>query len=436
MKQRTMKLFSIKRAPTAALSLIAALVSGYCLASDDFPPYTSENEVEVLHWWTSGGEARSAEILKNAVEKRGYDWKDFSVAGGGGESAMMVLKARAVSGNPPTSAQIKGYDIQEWSQLNFLSNVDDVAKKENWDSLLPKFVADIMKYKGQYVAAPANIHRVNLLWANKGIFNELNLAVPKTLDEFFEAAEVIKQAGYIPLAHGSQPWQDATLFEAVAIAVLGSEDYYKAFVKHYMDVLQGDKMVKVFEAFKKMRSYTDDKILGRDWNVATNMVINGEAAMQIMGDWAKGEFTVAGKFPGEDYVCTAAPGTAGKFAYNIDSFVFFKSHDPSRGIGQREVASAVMSKQFQQDFNFSKGSLPARNDVSIEKFDQCAKSSMKAFKQAEGSPDMLPSMSADMSTTSFVRAAILDVVNEFFMDADADPEKAAKRLARAIKAAM
>ncbi|WP_375754137.1 ABC transporter substrate-binding protein [Vibrio sp. HN007] len=418
------------------MTVIASTLSGYAIANNDFPPYTGEKEVEVLHWWTSGGEARSAEILKAAVEERGYDWKDFSVAGGGGESAMMVLKARAVSGNPPTSAQIKGYDIQEWSQLNFLSSVDGVAQKEHWDALLPAFIAETMKYKGKYVAAPANIHRVNLLWANKGIFNELNIEVPKTLNEFFAAAEVIKAAGYIPLAHGSQPWQDATLFEAVAIAELGAEDYYKAFVEHDMDVLNGKKMVQVFESFKKMRTYTDDKILGRDWNVATNMVINGEAAMQIMGDWAKGEFTVAGKFPGEDYVCTAAPGTNGKFAYNIDSFVFFKSHDPSRGVGQKEIASAIMSKPFQEEFNYSKGSLPARTDVSIEKFDQCAKASMDALRKAEGSANMLPSMSADMSTTSFVRAAILDVVNEFFNDPDADSDVAAKRLARAIKAAM
>ena len=67
---------------------------------------------KMLHWWTSAGEKRAAETLKKLVEAKGHTWKDFAVAGGGGEAAMTVLKTRAVSGNPPAAAQIKGPDIQ------------------------------------------------------------------------------------------------------------------------------------------------------------------------------------------------------------------------------------------------------------------------------------------------------------------------------------
>ena len=93
-------------------------------------------EVEVLHWWTSGGEAKAAAALKQMMEDQGHTWKDFAVAGGGGEAAMTVLKTRAVSGNPPAAAQIKGLDIQEWAKLGFLTSLDDVADKANWDSML------------------------------------------------------------------------------------------------------------------------------------------------------------------------------------------------------------------------------------------------------------------------------------------------------------
>ena len=83
-------------------------------------------EVEVLHWWTSGGEAKAAAALKQMMEDQGHTWKDFAVAGGGGEAAMTVLKTRAVSGNPPAAAQIKGLDIQEWAKLGFLTSLDDM----------------------------------------------------------------------------------------------------------------------------------------------------------------------------------------------------------------------------------------------------------------------------------------------------------------------
>lgn len=393
-------------------------------------------EVEVLHWWTSGGEARSAKQLKEALENRGEAWKDFSVAGGGGQSAMMVLKSRAVSGNPPSSAQIKGYNIQEWTQLGFLTSLDDIAQAEHWDSLLPPTVSNIMKYQGHYVAAPANIHRVNWLWANPHVLQKVGATVPTTWDEFFVVADKLKAAGIIPLAHGRQSWQDATLFELIAIAVLGAKDYHKAFVELDMAVLSGQKMEKVFRYFKRVRGYIDDKALGRDWNVATQMMVNGEAAMQLMGDWVKGELSFAGKLPGKDYLCVAAPDTEGIFSYNIDSFVFFKSRDESQIKGQQEMAKAIMSLQFQEIFNYNKGSLPARIDVLMERFDDCSFQAMTAFTLAEGSEKLLPSLSQDMATTSFVRDAMLDVISEFFSDPDSDPTKAPERLAKAIKVAM
>ena len=173
-------------------------------------------EVEVLHWWTSGGEAKSVGVLKEMLEAQGHSWKDFAVAGGGGESAMTVLKTRAISGNPPAAAQIKGHDIQEWADLGFLSNLNDVAKAEKWDDAVPAVVTNVMKFNGDYVAVPVNVHRVNWLWANPAVFEKAGAKIPTTMDEFFVSAEKLKAAGIIPLAHGGQAWQDATVFEAIA----------------------------------------------------------------------------------------------------------------------------------------------------------------------------------------------------------------------------
>ncbi|MBE3668697.1 sugar ABC transporter substrate-binding protein [Vibrio navarrensis] len=393
-------------------------------------------EVEVLHWWTAGGEAKSAAVLKQMLEQQGHTWKDFAVAGGGGESAMTVLKTRAVSGNPPSAAQIKGHDIQEWGGLGFLTSLDATAKKENWDGILPAVVSKVMKFDGEYVAVPVNVHRVNWLWANPEVLKKSGVALPTTLDEFFAAADKIKAAGFIPLAHGGQPWQDATIFEAVALDVLGSADYNKAFVDLDMNVLSGDKMVEVFTKFKKMRSYIDDNAPGRDWNVATSMVINGEAAMQIMGDWAKGEFSAAGKVAGKDYICAPAPGTAGQFTFNIDSFAFFELSNKANQKAQQDLAKTILTKEFQEVFNLNKGSIPVRLDMDMSKFDQCALDSMATFKASAKSGDLVPSMALGLATTSYAQGAIYDVVTNFFNDSKADPKEAAKKLAKAVKAAI
>ncbi|UPQ88762.1 ABC transporter substrate-binding protein [Vibrio sinaloensis] len=398
--------------------------------------FANAGEVEVLHYWTSGGEAKSAAVLKEMLEARNHTWKDFAVAGGGGESAMTVLKTRAVSGNPPSAAQIKGHDIQEWGGLGFLTSLDGTATQEKWDDILPSVVTKVMKFDGEYVAVPVNVHRVNWLWANPEVLNKAGVALPTTLDEFFAAAEKIKAAGFIPLAHGGQPWQDATVFEAVALDVLGSEDYNKAFVDLDMDVLAGDKMVEVFTKFKKMHDYIDANSPGRDWNVATSMVINGEAAMQIMGDWAKGEFTAAGKVPGKDYICAPAPGTDGQFTFNIDSFAFFELSNAENQKAQQDLARTILTKDFQEVFNLNKGSIPVRLDMDMAKFDQCALDSMATFKASAASGDLVPSMAHGLSTTSYAQGAIYDVVTNFFNDSNADPKQAAEKLAKAVKAAI
>ncbi|MHC6526854.1 ABC transporter substrate-binding protein [Vibrio proteolyticus] len=398
--------------------------------------FAQAGEVEVLHWWTSGGEAKSISVLKQMLEEQGHSWKDFAVAGGGGESAMTVLKTRAVSGNPPSAAQIKGHDIQEWGGLGFLTNLDDVAKEGHWDEVVPSMITDIMKWNGEYVAVPVNVHRVNWLWANPAVFEKAGAKIPTTMDEFFAAGDKLKAAGFVPLAHGGQPWQDATVFEAVALGVLGSDDYKKAFVDLDMDTLSGDKMVEVFTKFQKMHDYIDANSPGRDWNVATSMVINGDAAMQIMGDWAKGEFSAAGKMPGKDYVCVPAPGTSGQFTHNVDSFAFFELSDAENKKAQKALAKTILEPAFQEVFNLNKGSIPVRLDMNMSKFDSCALDSMAAFKATAKSGDLVPSMAHGMSTTSYAQGAIFDVVTNFFNDPDADPKEAAQKLAKAVKAAI
>ena len=125
----------------------------------------------------------------------------------------------------------QGADIQEWGELGLLANLDDTAKAERWDELLPEQVSKIMQYDGSYVAVPVNVHRVNWLWINPEVFEKAGATPPKTLDEFFAAAEKLKAAGFVPVAHGGQPWQDGTVFEGFVLSILGPDDYHKAFVE-------------------------------------------------------------------------------------------------------------------------------------------------------------------------------------------------------------
>ena len=389
-------------------------------------------EVEVLHWWTSGGEAKSVGELKKIMQGKGHTWKDFAVAGGGGDNAMTVLKSRVVAGNPPAAAQIKGPGIQEWASEGVLANLDATAKAEKWDSLLPKVVADVMKYKGNYVAAPVNVHRVNWMWANAAVLKKAGVAgTPKTWDEFFAAAEKIKKAGLIPVAHGGQNWQDFTTFESVVLGVGGARFYSDALVKLDQKALTSATMTKSLETFRKVKTYTDAAAPGRDWNLATAMVIQENAAFQFMGDWAKGEITAAGKVPGKDYICAAAPGTANAFTFNVDSFAMFKLKDATAQKAQADLAAAIMGTEFQEVFNLNKGSIPVRLNMDMAKFDDCAKLSSKDFVETAKSGGLLPSIAHGMAVMPSAEGAIKDAVSQFWNNDKMSVADGVKSIAKA-----
>jgi glucose/mannose transport system substrate-binding protein len=392
-----------------------------------------EGEVEVLHWWTSGSEAASVAELKKILESKGDTWKDFAVAGGGGETAMTVLKSRVVSGNPPTAAQVKGPGIQEWAREGVLANLDDVAASGDWDNLLPGVVSDIMKYEGHYVAVPVNVHRVNWMWANPAVFEQSGASIPTTWDEFAVAAAKIQAAGFIPVAHGGQPWQDATVFESIALGIGGADWYRKAFVDLDAKALNSANMKKSFTMLRTVQKYIDKDAANRDWNLATAMVINGKAAMQFMGDWAKGEFTAAGKTPGADYICMPAPGTAGSFTFNIDSFIMFDQEDPAAKTSQGHLAESIMEPEFQEIFNLNKGSIPVRLGMDLSKFDLCATDSAAEFTAASEGNTLVPSWAHEMAMPPANKGAMFDVITNFINTPKMTPSAAAKKMAAAGK---
>lgn len=385
----------------------AALAALCCVAG--------AGEVEVLHYWTSGGEAKSVSELKAAMGKRGHSWKDFSVVGGGGQNAMAVLRRRVLDGDAPAGALIKGPAIQEWAELNVLTNLDAMASFEHWDQLLPAVVSEHMKYKGHYVAVPVNVHRVNWLWASNAVLQKAGVAAaPKTWDEFFAAADKVKAAGLVPVAHGGQDWQDFTTFESVVLGVGGAKLYQAALVKMERDALAGDDMRRALQVFRRIKGYVDDASKGRDWNVATDMVIKDRAAFQFMGDWAKGEFLAAGKTPGKEFQCVAVPGTEGAYTYNVDSFAMFQLRNWENQKAQGYLAFLLMGREFQEAFNLRKGSIPVRSGVPMNKFDDCGKRSAKDFEATAKVQTLLPSVAHGMAIASSAQGAMRAAVSEFW----------------------
>ena len=391
------------------------------------------SQVEVLHWWTSGGEAKAVEVLKSEWTKQGNQWNDFAVQGGGGKSAMTVLKSRALAANPPEAAHLKGYELKEWAGLGFLRDLSPMAEHLGWYSQMPPMVRATLSQNGALMAVPTGIHRVNWLWLNRKIFERNKLTPPTDWAQFVTVADQLKKRGITPLAIGNEPWQLAVLFETVALGEGGKEFYRKAFLEQDSATLTGPDMVRVLTRFQQLRAYVPQKYAGLKWHQATNLLESGGAAMQVMGDWVKGELSAGNYRPGEDIACLPSPGSAGLFSYNLDSIAMFKQRDPAQLQAQGELAQLLMTPTFQAEFNRVKGSIPALTNPDMSKFDRCAVRSYQDFLLAEKQDNLLPSMAEGMATPTNMRQAILDVLSNFFNDPKANPEQTALHLERAMR---
>lgn len=389
------------------------------------------DSVEVLHWWTSGGEAAALDVLKKDLESKGVTWADMPVAGGGGEQAMTALRARVTAGNAPTAVQMLGFDILDMAKEGVLGNLNSVAAEEGWAEVVPVALQKFAKYNGQWISAPVNVHSTNWVWINKSALDAAGGKTPETWGELVTVLDKMKANGITPLAHGGQPWQDATIFDAVVLS-LGNDFYKAAMIDLDPAALGGKKMVEAFDRLAKLRSYVDDNFSGRDWNLASAMVIEGKAGMQMMGDWAKGEFLKAGQKPGKDFVCIRFPGTQGSVTFNSDQFAMLKVGEAGTK-AQLLMASAIMNPTFQSAFNVVKGSVPARTDVSNAAFDDCGKKGMADLAAANKNNTLFGSMAHGHAAPAAVKNALYDAVTRHF-NGELSSKEAAEELAAAIDA--
>ena len=411
------------------LSIAASLVFSATL------PAWAEPSVEVMHFWTSGGEAAALSAVRDKVVSQGVAWVDAPVAGGGGDQAKTALQARIAAGDPPAAMLMLGQNIIDWANEGLLGNVDALAASEGWDAALPQAVKDFTKIGGHYVSVPTNVHRTDMIWASKAAFDKIGATYPTTWEELNALAPKFREAGIIPLAHGGQAWQEAYMFEAVALGVGGADFYRKALVDLDDATLRGPGMVAVFTEIAALRGMVDPNFPGRDWNLASAMVIKGEAAMQIMGDWAKGEFTNAGKVPGVDFACIPVPKAKGDgFVYLVNSLSLFTQTSPEAQKAQEVLASSIMDKDVQIAFNKAKGAIPARIDLDLSGLDACAQATSAALTKNDAEGTAVPTFAGTHAANASVVAAATDAITGFF-NSDMSPEDGAIALADAIMAA-
>jgi glucose/mannose transport system substrate-binding protein len=407
-------------------SFVTALLATAALP---FASLASATDLEVTHWWTSGGEAAAVAELAKAFDATGNKWVDGAIAGSGG-TARPIMISRITGGDPMGATQFNhGRQAEELVQSGLMKDMTAVAEKEGWAKLInPPSILSSCTIDGKVYCAPVNIHSWQWLWLSNKAFADAGVAVPKDWNEFVAAAPALEAKGIVPLAIGGQPWQAAGAFNVLMLGIAGKDVFLQVYKDKDEATAGGADVAKVFKAADDARKMAAKSNV-QDWNQATNMVITGKAGGQIMGDWAQGEFQVAGQKAGTDYTCLPGLGLNEVLSTNGDAFYFPLLKDEAKSAAQDVLAATLLKPETQVAFNLKKGSLPVRGDVDLSAANDCMKKGLAILAKGNvvDSTDQLISPDTDKQ--------IQDLMIEFFKDASITVEDGQKRFADIIASA-
>lgn len=320
-------------------------------------------QLVVASWWTAGGEAEGLHALFDIYSRRypGVEIVNATVAGGAGFVFRAVIKPRLIAGDPPDTFQLHaGLSVAGYSPLVFLEPLDDLFAAEGWEEVFPTALLELLVYRGHFWGVPVNIHRTNVLWYDRGIFEKHNLTPPRDWDEFFAIAATLREAGIVPIAMGTAGgWEAPHVFETILMSTLGAERYRGLWTG---DTSWSDPGVtEALEILKRMLDYANPGHPALTWTGAGEYLIAGKGAMLIMGDWANGWFMAKGY---ENYGWAPVPGTQGIFGALSDTFALPRlARNRANALAWLRVGG---SREGQIAFNMLKGSIPARTDLTAE----------------------------------------------------------------------
>jgi glucose/mannose transport system substrate-binding protein len=372
-------------------------------------------QVEIFSWWTAGGEADGLEAMFEvfADTHPEYEIVNAAVAGGAGTNARAVLATRLAQGDPPESWQ--GHAGQEligtYVAAGQLEPLNFLFEEEQWLDVMPETLIEQISSDGNIWSVPVNIHRANVMWFVPDNLTEWGVQPPTTWDEFLTTAATLQEAGVTPLAMGEQ-WTSLHLFETVLLGELGN-DAYAALWDGTGD-WNSAEVTAAIETFNQVLEYTNADSSTLPWEQAAQLVLDGDAAFNIMGDWAEGYFVSQGLDPADgSFGWAASPGTDGVFQWLSDSFVL------PAGASNREGALAWLriagSQEGQDAFNPVKGSIPARTDPNRDLYDAYLQSAMDDW----GSNELAGSLTHGVVANDAWKVAIDTALGLYLADRNA-----------------
>ncbi len=366
------------------------------------------SEVQVVTWWAQGSEKAGLEALQKIFTEQHPDTKfvNAALAGGGGSQAKQKLQADLQAGNPPDTFQAHaGAELTDYIDAAQIEDVSGLYDEFNLKSAFPQNLIDRLTVDGKIYSVPSNIHRANVVWANPTVLKEAGITsttAPADLDAWIADMEKVKAAGKTPITLGMD-WTQSQLLETILISDLGPEKYNGLW--DGSTDWAGAEVTTAIGHFQKIVALSNTDRDGLDWEPAMQKVIDGQAAYNVMGDWAVAAFDAQKKTEGTDWIWFPVPGQENVFDFLADSFTLpVGAKHPG---GTKAWLQTISSAEGQTAFNKVKGSIPARTDVDVAEFSDYQQKAMEAFKSDTIVSSLAHGAAAPVAVSTAINKAVV-----------------------------
>jgi glucose/mannose transport system substrate-binding protein len=375
----------------------------------------------IYHWWGSTSEMSALAALVRVLHAKYPDVTEkHNFAPDRGATLFTILQTLTRTGRPPDAIVMQtGYFLRPFIEAGLIVPLDQIWASEGLERVLPQTLRSMHQFDGHYYSVPIDVQRTNLIWYNKGLLarHGIDPATLTTWDRFFVAAEKLRTAGVATPIQIAASWTVAQVFEGIVASqgVASYEDWINGKLRSASD----PRLTQALDILKRYAGFANRDHVGLDWTVALRRVGRGESAFYGMGDWANGDFRAAGLVYGKDYGVFVMPGTQGMYGVTIDAFV--QPRGLANPLNSNRWLKVAASREGQDSFNVAKGSIPARVDPSVPRYDDYQRPAIASFKRSV----IYPTFGAALPG---VYTRQLEATLEAFVD-DGDARKAAAALA-------
>jgi len=331
-----------------------------------------ENELIIYHYYTAGGEREAIDVyFKYFREKYPFvKIRENEIPGGAAENIRAVVMSRLEAGNPPDIfLDLAGANLKRYVDAGYLAPVDEIWKETNMEEHVPPLLRKMCYFYGHYYGVQANnVHRENILFYNKHLFDDLGLTPPRNPDELVKVASAIKSAKptVAPLVVSTKDYWHVAFFFDPIIYYYGGKDYYLRFFTGRVNFSNPNDVKPFKEALNFVKTLVEEGYLvpstAWTWDMSCSQIARGRAAMGIYGDWALGYFISIGLKIDEDIGGAPFPGGDDEvYLIGVDAFVMPK------GAPHPNAAKAwlllMTDPQIEYEFALKKGSIAGRDDA-------------------------------------------------------------------------